>query len=131
MTDQDPRVGGYPLADEANKWGLYLDHFLVAWKESRTMREEDKSGWCRPPFAVALNEFWYVLCEDTGRDGFVEFYKQYEGRALTPDDMALILGRAKITLNRERHLWGYPRPDEDEPYKVTSKPRQGNAGRTP
>jgi hypothetical protein len=136
--DQDPRTGSYPLADEANKWGSYVDQFLQAWKEARMLQDpRSKSEWCRPAFSVAIGEFWYVLGQDetfvrgdpkSGWLGYA-YYEQRDPKLdgpVTPDEMNMILSRAKEVINRERHLWGYPRAQRDEPYRVV--PRSGGNG---
>lgn len=110
-TDQDPKVGHYPLADEANKWGLYVEAFHRAWQEARALQTiEHRRQWCEPSFHVALNEFWYVLKDD---DEFNAFYKPYANRSVDPAEMSLILGRAKDALSRRRRLWGWERLHQD------------------
>lgn len=128
---QDPRVGSYPYADEANKWGLWRDAFAAHRAEARQFHDEERrTSWCQPYFRTLIEEFLYVWQHD---ERFLECYKPYgtpenpySGKIPNVAEMGFILGWLKDCLSRHRRLWGYERLVQGSTPRKLLKPRNGN-----
>ena len=124
MTEQDPKTGAFPWADEANKWGELYRQFVQSRMEARNLSDpNDRAALCEPPYEALIGEFWYVWKDDAE---FCALYEEIGGVrpgqlfAGTPavDAMQEVLAVLKGVVARRCKLWGYDKVGDAEPYSI-------------